>query len=156
MTPFYSRHTSTRAVKEAVSLLHRPKTREKQRLLGVHIALLRHPRGAIQGDTLPCWRSSLQNDTQGTHSAFGRGGGGVILSPAAFLEQKGKGFSRLRRAGDAHCQARRPAAGVDTQYRGLTAMCGCHYGSISLEAHLGDALLGRGMAGGRQGRAFPP
>lgn len=34
---------------------------------------------------------------------------------------------------------------------GLIAMCGCHYSSISLEAHLGNAFLGRGMAGGRQG-----
>lgn len=39
---------------------------------------------------------------------------------------------------------------------GLIAMCGCHYSSISLEAQLGNAFLGRGMAGGRQGRVFSP
>lgn len=33
---------------------------------------------------------------------------------------------------------------------------GCRCGSISLEAQLGGAFLGRGMAGGRQGRAFSP
>lgn len=33
---------------------------------------------------------------------------------------------------------------------------GCCSGSISLEAQLGGALPGRGMARGRQGRAFSP
>lgn len=151
MIPFHSTsadHTSTRAVKET---LPAPQT-QTQRLFGVHIALLCHPLGAIQGDTLPCWRSSLQNGTQALPVLWG----GVSLSPAASPEQKGKGSSRLGHAGDAHCQASRPAAGVDPQYRGAD----CHVW-MPLWLHLpegpaGRCFLGQGHGRGQTRQSFSP
>lgn len=38
---------------------------------------------------------------------------------------------------------------------GLISMCGCHYGSISHKAQLGDAFLGRGMVGANRVEFLP-
>lgn len=72
---------------------------------------------------------------------------GVILSPAASLEQNGKGSSRLGHAEDAHCQARNPAAGVDPQSRGAD----CHVW-MPLQLHLSGGPAGKCFLGQRHGR----
>lgn len=104
--------------------------------------------------SLPCWRSSLPNGTQGASSALEKGWD--ILSPAASLEQKGKDSSRLGHAGDALCQARGPAADMDAQCSGSDL-----HVWMPLRLHLpqgpaGRCFLGQGHGGGKQGRVFTP
>lgn len=160
MTPFHSTaadHTSTRAMERKT--LPAPQTqnqRETKTPWGTHCpaeehsAMLEFLQCPTRGhpamlDILPAeWRPGGSQCLRGA----------VIVSPAASLEQKGKGSSRLSRAGNAIARPQglqlvwAHIAGV------LMTMCGCHHDSISLEAQLGDASLGRGMSGGRQDRAF--
>lgn len=151
MTPFHSTaadHASTRAVEKET--LPAPQTQNKESL----------------GYTLPC-SATLLVPYKGTPCLAGdppcrmapRGLPvlrGVILSPAASLEQNGKGSSRLGHAEDAHCQARSPAAGVDPQSRGAD----CHVW-MPLQLHLsggpaGKCFLGQGHGRGQTGQSVFP